>query len=213
MNKISYILFTALGLFCVLSEADSLLGDSEWYYKHWCGGSLQYLDDSLCAKKFPSTVKDVSSFVCDATLSEEAPTLDSGFVLNGDFNNITVDIDSLDPIVTDTDVNICVIVTKRVSQPKGLKPLLYNKYLCAGSRSANVAFETWSSSKIFAMANAAGHLRSNESSEVCGGQHSSFGLDGSVTGKNGLTPLGEALMEGEKTGYWVIIVLNSSRLN
>jgi len=41
------------------------------------------------------------------------------------------------------------------------------------------------------MVNAAGHLRSNESSEVCGGQHSSFGLDGSVTGKKGVTPLGD----------------------
>lgn len=102
------------------------------------------MDDSLCAKKFPSTVQDVSSFVCDVTLSDEAPTSDSGFVLNGDFSKISVDIDSLDPIVTDTDVNICVIVTKRVSQQKGFKPALYNKYLCAGSRSANVAFETWS---------------------------------------------------------------------
>ena len=126
------------------------------YYKNWCGGSLQYLDDSLCSKKFPLTSKvsnskaetaldsDKSSFVCDVALSDEAPSSESGFVVNGDFSKIIVDVESLDPIVTDTDINLCVIVTKRVSQQKGLQPKLYNKYLCAGSRSANVAFETWS---------------------------------------------------------------------
>ena len=129
----------------------------ERYYKNWCGGSLQYLDDSLCSKKFPLTSKvsslksetvldssDQSSFVCDVALSDEAPEADSGFVLNDDFSKILVDVESLDPIVTDTDINLCVIVTKRVSRHKGLQPKLYNKYLCAGSRSANVAFETWS---------------------------------------------------------------------
>ena len=114
---------------------------------------MQYLDDSLCSKKFPLTSKvksgtdidsDKSSFVCNVALSDEAPSPESGFVMNGDFSKIIVDVESLDPIVTDTDINLCVIVTKRVSEHKGLQPTIYNKYLCAGSRSANVAFETWS---------------------------------------------------------------------
>jgi hypothetical protein len=47
------------------------------------------------------------------------------------------------------------------------------------------------SSKVFAMANAAGHLRSNETH--CGSalQNHQFGLDGSVTGKHGYTQLGD----------------------
>jgi hypothetical protein len=48
------------------------------------------------------------------------------------------------------------------------------------------------SSKIFAMANAAGHLRSNESQCGSGNVHNHlFGLDGTITGKHGVTPLGD----------------------
>ncbi len=43
------------------------------------------------------------------------------------------------------------------------------------------------SSKIFAMANAAGHLRSNES--TC--STLKYGVDGSVSSKHGVTPLGD----------------------
>jgi hypothetical protein len=27
--------------------------DNGFYYKHWCGSGLQYLDDAKCAKVFP----------------------------------------------------------------------------------------------------------------------------------------------------------------
>ncbi len=48
------------------------------------------------------------------------------------------------------------------------------------------------SSKIFAMANAAGHLRSNETKCGAGNTHNElFGLDGTVSGKHGATPLGD----------------------
>jgi hypothetical protein len=48
------------------------------------------------------------------------------------------------------------------------------------------------SSKIFAMANAAGHLRSNETQCGSGNTHNQlFGLDGTVTGKHGTTPFGD----------------------
>jgi hypothetical protein len=48
------------------------------------------------------------------------------------------------------------------------------------------------SSKIFAMANAAGHLRSNETKCGSGDAHNQlFGLDGSVIGKHGTTPFGD----------------------
>ena len=88
-----------------------------------------------------SDIGVLSNFVCETSLIDEVP---SGFNLNDDLSTISVDTESLDSIVTDPDINLCVIITKRVLQPKGLQPLLYNKYLCAGSRSSNVAFETWS---------------------------------------------------------------------
>jgi len=69
-------------------------------------------------------------------------------------------------------------------------PRLYNKYFCAGEKSKSQAYETWSSSKIFAMANAAGHLRTNESQ--CKRGPLGAGLDSSVTqSKHGKIPLGD----------------------
>ena len=48
------------------------------------------------------------------------------------------------------------------------------------------------SSKIFAVANAAGHLRTNETQCGSGNSHNElFGLDGTVKGKHGTTPLGD----------------------
>jgi hypothetical protein len=64
---------------------------------------------------------------------------------------------------------------------------LYNKHFCAGPTSATEKWETWSSSKIFAMANAAGHLRKDET--AC--QSSVFGLHDYTTGKLGKTPLAD----------------------
>jgi hypothetical protein len=48
------------------------------------------------------------------------------------------------------------------------------------------------SSKVFAVANAAGHLRSNETQCGSGDDYNhQFGLDGTVTGKHGTTQLGD----------------------
>jgi len=176
------------------------------------------LDDKLCAKTFPDLDIDTfSNFVCEASLSVEQPQPTYGFQLNGPFKDIEIDINELDYVVTDEDVNICIILTRRVAKSDNTSDI-YNKYLCAGNRSRSDAYETWSryinenilphllqlaiflfltifaytfSSKIFAMANAAGHLRTNESSESCNGLSNSFGLDNSVTGKKGKTMLGD----------------------
>jgi hypothetical protein len=91
-----------------------------------------------------------------------------------------------------TGANACVILTKRVrmtgdSAAETGSVQLFNKYFCAGEASSNGVYETWSSSKIFAMANAAGHLRTNES--CC--TQSTFGMDSSTTGKSGKIPLGD----------------------
>lgn len=158
------------------------------YYKNWCGHGLQYLDDGKCAKKFPT--KFSRDWQCEVAHEKDIP---AGFQADGPLANVQVDTTSLANFVTDPDVNLCFILTKRVantSAPSGYT--LYNRYFCAGDYSANDAFETWSSSKIFAMANAAGHLRSNESQCGSGNTHNAlFGLDGTVTGKHGVTPVGD----------------------
>lgn len=118
-------------------------------------------------------------------LRTDAPP--AGYMPDSDFPDIVVDVSTLAGIVTN-DVNICLVLTKRVrdtASESGVR--LYNKYYCAGNASAYEGHETWSSSKIFAMANAAGHLRSEESS--C--SEGKFGLDSATTGKHGVTPLGD----------------------
>ncbi len=60
--------------------------------------------------------------------------------------------------------------------------LIIFRYYCNGVDSRDTPYETWSSSKIFAMANAAGRSRS---------ECPSSGLSSSTTGKHGDTALGD----------------------
>mmetsp|Transcript_8462 Transcript_8462/g.12606 ORF Transcript_8462/g.12606 Transcript_8462/m.12606 type:complete len:481 (-) Transcript_8462:1-1443(-) len=197
VNNMKALNLKLLGLnfiFSTITLVESNGNYSSWYYKNWCGGTLQYLDDSLCAKIFPDLDVDTySNFICEASIMDQEPPSTSGFQLNGPLKDIEIDINSLDSVVADEDVNLCVILTRRVSKSESSSgELIYNKYLCASNRSSSDAYETWSSSKIFAMANAAGHLRTNESSESCSGDYSGlFGLDSSITGKKGKTMLGD----------------------
>jgi hypothetical protein len=116
-----------------------------------------------------------------------------GFQRDDELPNMKVDTSSLSKYVTDPVINACTIVTKRVSDsssPDGFT--LYHRYFCAGEASANAGYEAWSSTKIFAMANAGSHLRSNESDCGAGNSHNAlFGLDGTVEGKHGSTFLGD----------------------
>eukprot|EP01039_Chlorochromonas_danica_P001863 gene1863-2038_t len=127
--------------------------------------------------------------VCPVQVLTTAPV---GYTLDGPLSDIVVDTESLP--VTDPIVKACLIVTKRVltsshnnnNNSTEKKVSLYNKYYCnpAGYQQA---FETWSSSKIFAVVNGAGHLRSNES--TC--RHALYGLPSATTGKHGQTFLAD----------------------
>lgn len=158
----------------------SCAGQAAWYYDNWCGGSLQYLDDKNCAKVFPgNTDRDA---VCPTPMLSTVP---EGYVLDGDLTSVPVDTTSLR--INDTAVKVCLIMTKRVlnaSSSSGIS--LYNKYFCTPS-AVSETYETWSSSKIFAVANAAGHLRTNETSCAQG----LFGLTSSTSGKHGPTLLAD----------------------
>ena len=155
--------------------------NAEYYYSHWCGGSLTYLDDHSCQKKFPSSYN--RDWQCPVEVLSSPP---AGYSLDSTLDAVSVDTSTLGSIVT-SGANLCLILTKRVKADESSEVRLYNKYYCAGNASATEKWETWSSSKIFAMANAAGHLRQSESSCAAG----SFGLDSSTTGSKGATKLGD----------------------
>lgn len=113
---------------------------SDYYFKNWCGHSLQYLDDAKCAKAFP-TVSN-REWQCPVPVVKEIP---EGYALNQNFANIAVDSKSLSTFVNDSAINLCLALTKRVanaSETQGFS--LYTRYFCAGDSSATVPFETWS---------------------------------------------------------------------
>lgn len=172
-----FLIFIAKDIIPVLS-----VNNYDYYYDNWCGEGLQYLDDAKCAKVFPSSSPD-REWSCPMPILDQAP---KGYVEDSPLTEINIDITSLDGIVT-TGANICVILTKRVKDKTYNNIKLYNKYFCAGEASKSEVWETWSSSKIFAMANAGGHLRTNETN--CPNQI--FGLASNTTGKHGPTELGD----------------------
>lgn len=185
-------------LLLLLSLSLLILCDSinDYYYNNWCGGSLKYLDDSDCIKVFPSNNNrqlTCNTNILDGKIDSDnekiASLLNQGYYYDTQkLSDVSVDVNKLSSIVTN-DANICVIITKRISNYNNNDDniQLINKYYCAGNHSRDDAFETWSSSKIFAIANGAGRLRSNETN--C--HNDVFGLTSNTTGKNGITPLAD----------------------
>ena len=172
-------LINLLGQCCILlllaiwSNADN--GSSKYYYEHWCGGLLQYLDDRYCKKIFPSDYK--RDWSCPI---EEETTIPQGFQPDVSFEEVKVDTETLKSVITSSEeVNLCLVVTKFVQD---VGPV--NRYYCLGEESRQMPYETWSSSKIHAVANAAGRLHTNESD--CGDSDSNwiYGLDSDTTSTN-----------------------------
>lgn len=163
----------------------SLPSPSSYYYDHWCGGELQYLDDSQCAKIFPFTVD--REWICPITAFKIE--IGDGYLPDAPLPSVPIDTESLESVVTDPeDIDLCIILTKR--ELSSSKTKLLNKYFCLGNSSVREPYETWSSSKIYAVANAAGRMRINESH--CD-DNWPFGLDAYVTGKDGVTSLGDLI--------------------
>jgi hypothetical protein len=178
-----------LAVLCVLSAGAAFGGNNDYYYKHWCGttGTHQYLNDANRVKAFPSSYD--REWTCPVPPVVVTPAnlealLSAGYAVDQPLSTVTVDTVALGKYVTN-GAHVCVVLTKRVLEAGVTQ--LYNKYFCAGNSSATEIYETWSSSKIFAMANAGGHLRTNES--AC--DSLLFGLDSSTTGKHGSTLLGD----------------------
>jgi hypothetical protein len=101
---------------------------------------MQYLQDAQCAKLFPQTIN--RNWACPIPVLQSAP---DGYSPDKALLDNTVDTETLGSLITDRDINLCVIVTKRVADASAVDGFrLYNKYLCAGDRSAAVPYETWS---------------------------------------------------------------------
>jgi hypothetical protein len=102
---------------------------------------LEYLDDGKCVKLFPGSTADRTWQCPTPSLSKPSDAFQPDAILK----DVVVDTTALAGVVNDADVNLCVIVTQRVADPSSSTGVrLYNKYLCAGDYSANVAYETWS---------------------------------------------------------------------
>jgi len=139
----------------VLSE------ENQYYYEHWCGGDLEYLDDGNCVKLFPSSFdRDWKCPISITETTEVVSELNSkGYTIDTPLlTDVNVDITTL-PLLINSTANICLIMTKRIVKSNS-ESYLMNKYYCNGENSLYNGFETWSSSKIFAMANAGRHLTS-----------------------------------------------------
>lgn len=175
------------------------ISNGEYYYENWCAQhDLTYLDDSKCQKLFPSLPTSGlvdTAFQCSANVNVLTPEEQEGLLAKGYLPETSldqlsiIDSESLANIIS-SNVNLCMIVTKRVVVSDTNEVKLYNKYFCNGVQSVQDSFETWSSSKVFAMANAAGHMRSDEEcfqhgDTIC--QQGQLGLDGYTKGQHGDT--------------------------
>ena len=157
----------------ILSEASSF-GSNDYYYDNWCNninGALEFLDDAKCVKKFPTNFD--RDFMCPVLF----PNSGLGYNLDVTEDKIVTDKTALSGIATAHNVSIEVIMIRRTQSD------VYYKYMTDGE-SYWTPWETWSVSKIFALANAAGKLR-----EVC---NYVMGLDATTTSPfDPETPLGD----------------------
>jgi len=135
------------------------------FYSSWCRGSSSFFPLS-CAKKFPSNSdRDLKCpIVYDA-----AP---AGYSLDAALSNVRVS-PALKAIPSARNVDIVAILIRRT------KSGVYYKYISNGRKL--VPLETWSSSKVFAVAAAAGAIR----------RSCKVGLDSSIKGRRGRIPLGD----------------------
>jgi hypothetical protein len=153
-----------------LEQTDGF-GANPFYYQHWCGQGLQYLSDGSCAKKFPGNF--TRQWQCATASSDPLPA--GYFADTSNVSAIVINQTALRqpwiPFSERLDLS-AILVRRSVGG-------VFYRYVSNGNE--HIPVETWSSSKIFAMADAAGTLQTN-----C-----SFGLDAATTGKHGWTQLGD----------------------
>jgi hypothetical protein len=82
---------------------DTAANNNVYYYQNWCGGSLQYLDDALCAKSFPSSYD--RDWKCPVpvvvnTSSSVKNLLDAGYIPDQTLSDVSIDTNTLGKIIT-----------------------------------------------------------------------------------------------------------------
>lgn len=105
--------------------------DNSFYYKHWCGAGLRYLEDKNCIKKFPSSFDRnwVSPLLATAKTT-------SGYVPDsGKFSDFQINTTVLGSYIAN-HTNACVILIKRTTQGT-----VY-KYYCGEGDDKN-AYQPW----------------------------------------------------------------------
>ena len=163
-------------LLCAAHGAGLGGSPASYYYDHWCGGELKYLDDRTCSKAFPSSLDrdQRCSVQYDDGGSELGYAPDSTH-----FSNVTVwKSEAMQRIPGIDNVNVALIMVRRVREANGTQSATY-KYIGNGKEGEPV--ETWSSSKVFAVANAASSLHTRCAQNLS--------LSSSTMGMNGDTYL------------------------
>ena len=174
---LTFIFLFFLSRSCVQSYTDN---HQSSYYQQWCSengetdGYCEYLDDKYCQKVFPS--KLYRSFMCPNVYTNDNITA-AGYKPTSDFNGITVDETALTPYTSD-DFYITAILIRRNSSHHP-----FYKYVSNGNNAK--VYETWSSSKVYAIMNAASSMR-----QTC---DKSYDIGLNANEKNTKYPLGDLI--------------------
>ena len=124
------------------------------YYSHWCkengkiDGACQYLDDKYCQKVFPSTTN--RDFMCPIVFETNEQIVNEGYKPATEINSIVPNTTALKPYLINDDFKITVILIRRNESHHPFYNYLTNDVL----NTTNV-YQPWSSSKPFAIINAA----------------------------------------------------------
>ncbi len=152
-----------------------------YYYSNWCGKpppeNLQFLDDRDCAKRFPTNCS--RQWRCPVA-SRQAPPAGAGWAAAAPLSAVSVDTAVLAAVPQLRAVKMAVVLVRRTASDG-----IFYRYF--GGPNYTEPFETWSSSKIFAMANAA--VTVERQCPAIGGLP--YGLSSLTHGKLGPTPLGD----------------------
>lgn len=172
------------GMACAAMRVDGPTRSANpFYYAHWCGKSppenLPSLDDGMCLKVFPSAIGAPvrrRGFSCPARFSGRRRTAKGFGPVSVRARDLPSALNTTAFPELDNRTNVAIILIRR-GMGSDEPAVAYFGH------SATEPYETWSSSKIFAGAHAAGSLRS-----ACG-----EGLAANTTGKHGPTPYGDLL--------------------
>ena len=174
--SVSFSSFFFLFLLVVVGVSTQQWGSNPYYYDNWCAQhGLEYLDDCKCQKKFPSSYQR-EQWKCPIVSTSEQM---KGYKPGTAWPNIALNTSALSGLPLLDRVDLTIMLIRRPED--GGAPVFH--YLSAGRQ--DDAFETWSSSKIFAISNAAGTMNAEYGCPGAGG----LALD--TKGKNGDTPLGD----------------------